>query len=172
MQYNFNGVEHTITDAQLDRLCGAINSYEALLKGRLIPNLEQKWNLNTGKYYGVIVNVHYNQYNDNESYAIADILVSDIELLRVKVQANNLLSVWRSAYINLMGTDQYGAGNELVGLITEVQLYTRFKDYKLYIKKFTDVENIRFLTEQEARYVCDTFFELDYGQGAEEDSHE
>ena len=172
MQYNFNGVEHTITDAQLNRLCGAINSYEALLRGRLIPNLEQKWNLNTGKYYGVIVNVHYNQYNDNESYAIADILVSDIELLRVKVQANNLLSVWRSAYINLMGTDQYGAGNELVGLIVEVQLYTRLKDCKLYVKNFTDVKDMRFLSEQEARYVCDTFFELYYGEGSEEESHE
>ena len=71
-----------------------------------------------------------------------------------------------------MGTDQYGAGNELVGLITEVQLYTRLKDYKLYIKKFTDVENIRFLNEQEARLLCDTFFETTDGQGSEEDSHE
>ena len=172
MNYFYNGAEYTITDAQLDRLCGAINSYETILKGGFIPNLEQKWNLNSGKYYGVIINVHYNQYNDNESYAIADILVSDNELLRVKVQANNLLSVWRRAYINLMGTDQYGAGNELVGLITEVQLYTRFKDYKLYTKKFTDVENIRFLNEQEARLLCDTFFETNDGQGAEEDSHE
>ena len=146
MYYEFYDAEFEITDDQYEDFSSAIGTYNSLIDGDDASQIVNKWNIPTGSYYGIIVDVNYSTSSNNEPMVTFQVLLDSFTALTCNVKTHGLLSEWRRTYKRHFGTFAYDSGDELIGMAVNIYVYTA---QKFGEKPFSTIKGIRFISNSE-----------------------
>lgn len=147
IEYIYKENRKSIIRSVFDKLRRADSCYNEVIKGNVLDDFVETWNIPTGIYYGILGEMYYKNTGCFDESVILKIITDNSKVFCSKLRSRGMFSPWRMACARCLSGDQANIYTySFEGVIVKFEVSTKTYDSG---KVFTKITQLDFMSDDE-----------------------